>query len=113
MANTRTGPDFLDRISDNTHRTDGKKKLLDMMKKNFLNRNKKKRPSKLMEGSFPTPPKRKPPKPKPPKAPKTPERTAKARTGSFPVKPRKPKSAPAAAAMKAATLALLKKKKKK
>ena len=34
MANKRTGPDFLDRISDNTHRTDGKKKLLDMMKKN-------------------------------------------------------------------------------
>ena len=43
MANTRTGPDFLDRISDKTHRTDGKKKLLDMMKKNFLNRNKKKK----------------------------------------------------------------------
>ena len=41
--NKRTGPDFLDKISDNTHRTDGKKKLLDMMKKNWKNRNKKKK----------------------------------------------------------------------
>ena len=66
---------------------------------------KKKRPSKLMGGSFPTPP-----KPKPPKPPKPPERTPKARTGSFPMKP---KPAAGVKAMKAATLALLKKKKKK
>ena len=65
---------------------------------------KKKRPSKLMGGSFPTPPK--PKAPKPPKAPRTPE----ARTGSFPIPKKKPAGAKA---MKAATLALLKKKKKK
>ena len=56
---------------------------------------KKKRPSKLMGGSFPTPPK--------PKAPK-------ARTDSSPMKP---KPAPVAGSMRAATMALLKKKKKK
>ena len=59
---------------------------------------KKKRPSKLMGGSFPTPPK--------PKAPKAP----KARTDSSPMKP---KPAPVAGSMRAATMALLKKKKKK
>ena len=71
---------------------------------------KKKRPSKLMGGSFPTPPK--PKAPKPPKAPRRPEppRTPVPRTGSFPIPKRKPAGAKA---MKAATLALLKKKKKK
>ena len=64
---------------------------------------KKKRPSKLMGGSSPTPPK--------PKAPKTPERTAKARTGSFPMRPAT--GTASAKAMKQATMALLKKKKKK
>ena len=59
---------------------------------------KKKRPTAGMRtGSFPTPP-----KPKPPKA----------RRGSFPTEPR-PTKGDSAAAMKAATLALLKKKKKK
>ena len=43
MANNRTGPDFLDKISDRTHRTDGKKKLLDLMKENWNKRNKKKK----------------------------------------------------------------------
>jgi len=48
MPNKRTGPDFLDRISDNTHRTDGKKKLSDMIKKNnpFKNPFKKKKKKK-------------------------------------------------------------------
>ena len=62
---------------------------------------KKKRPSKMMPQSFP----------KPPKAPKTPERTAKARTGSFPMRPAT--GTASAKAMKQATMALLKKKKKK
>ena len=70
---------------------------------------KKKRPSKLMGGSFPTPPK--PKAPNPPKAPKTPERTAKARTGSFPMRPAT--GTASAKAMRQATMALLKKKKKK
>ena len=53
MANTRTGPDFLDKISDNTHRTDGKKKsfikqvdspkIIDMRKKTLMLLAKKKK----------------------------------------------------------------------
>ncbi len=64
---------------------------------------KKKRPSKPRTGSFPTPP-----KPKPPKLPK-------ARTGSFPMRPNPPKrkATKPAAEMRAATMALLKKKKRR